>query len=82
MLESNDSHEDVFKSAVSPLFNVKFDSENFIDREKIEYDARLDPCESPFKLINSYIESESTKESYVVTPERYGTVDDYMEIVL
>lgn len=22
------------------------------------------------------------KESYVITPERYGTVDDYMEITL
>lgn len=36
------------------------------------------------KMVTQYnfILLESMKESYVVSPERYGTVDDYMEITL
>lgn len=38
---------------------------------------------NPFEKINNYIENEYLyKESYVVSPERYGTVDEYMEITL
>jgi Calcium-activated chloride channel len=32
--------------------------------------------------LNEYIENESFKDSYVITPEHYGTVDDYMEILI
>ncbi|CAD8182922.1 unnamed protein product [Paramecium pentaurelia] len=39
--------------------------------------------EDPFHLINDYIEEQFfDKESYVISPERYGTVDDFMEIAI
>lgn len=47
--------------------------------EKFDMDEVAD---DPLEKINSYIENEAIKESYVISPERYGTVDDYMEIIL
>jgi hypothetical protein len=40
------------------------------------------PIRNPFRSINEFIEMESIKESYQISPERYGTVDDYMEITI
>lgn len=36
----------------------------------------------PFVYINNFIQKESKKESYVKSSDRYGTVDDYMEICI
>lgn len=37
---------------------------------------------NPYNKINQFIEMESKKESYVISADRYGTVDDYMEITI
>ncbi len=37
---------------------------------------------NPFFKINTYIEHESIKPSYVISADRYGTIDDYMEITI
>lgn len=51
--------------------------------EEIELDEVINSSGNPFQKINKFIENEFiNKESYVISPERYGTVDDYMEILL
>jgi hypothetical protein len=41
-----------------------------------------DKHNNPFKKINKFIETELEKDSYVISADRYGTVDDYMEITI
>jgi hypothetical protein len=53
-----------------------------LKHQSVETEKKEDFISDPFKLIDNYIQNEALKESYCVTPERYGTVDDYMEVTL
>ncbi|CAD8106362.1 unnamed protein product [Paramecium primaurelia] len=61
----------------------KANDQNVSEQQDTQKKETITRDTNPFEKINNFIENEFLyKESYVISPERYGTVDEYMEITL
>lgn len=56
---------------------MKEETENYLDDGLLNKDD-----DDPFHKINLYIEEQSDKDNYQESPDVYGTVNDYLEIIL